>query len=158
MITSQFIICLFAQISKKTQFLLNFVALTGIIPYILSVQREQTEYFLSSFGMTYRFRPGIVNTIYTAYFIIVAVNILFYAMDVLNKTRINVANMSEFIYNSLAMPVLVFDDKYRLCIANEAASDYHRLPHKSVSSDYYIVCNIKLMEETQAGYSAVIHK
>lgn len=139
MITAQFLICLFAQISKNTQFLLNFLALTGIIPYILSVQREQTEYFLSSFGMTYRFRPGIVNTIYTAYFIIVAVNILFYAMDVLNKTRINVANMSEFIYNSLAMPVLVFDDKYRLCIANEAASEFLVLPkEKDRLKDYRI--------------------
>ena len=34
--------------------------------------------------------------------------ILFYAMDVLNRTRINVSNMSKFIYYSLAMPILVF--------------------------------------------------
>ena len=49
-------------------------------------------------------------------------------MDVLNRTRINVSNMSEFIYHSLAMPVLVFDDNYQLQIANEAASEFLSLP------------------------------
>lgn len=189
MITVQFLICLFAHISKKMQYLFNIVALTGFIPYLLSIQRGQTEYFISSFGMTYRFMPGIVNTIYTTYFILVSVNIvgviihmihssdkkrmkafgrhfllitfpiligtvldmifpaiglpalpgsnvtqfwgliiLFYAMDVLNRTRVNVSNMSEFIYHSLAMPVLVFDDNYQLRIANEAASEFLSLP------------------------------
>ena len=189
MITVQFLICLFAQISKRMQHLLNLIALTGIVPYLLSIQRDQTEYFMSTFGMTYRFKPGIVNTIYTFYFILVACNIvgviihmirtsekqrlqtfgkrfllitililigtvldmifpalglpalpgsnvtqfwgliiLFYAMDVLNRTRINVSNMSEFIYHSLALPVLVFDENCQLCIANEAASEFLGLP------------------------------
>ncbi len=189
MITVQYLICLFAHISKKAQNIFNFVAITGYIPYLLSIQRGQTEYFISSFGMTYRFKPGIVNTIYTTYFIIVSINIvgviihmihssdkkrmkafgkrfllitvliligtvldmifpaiglpalpgsnvtqfwgliiLFYAMDVLNRTRINVSNMSEFIYHSLAMPVLVFDENYQLRIANEAASEFLSLP------------------------------
>lgn len=189
MITAQFLICHFAQISKKLRYLFDFIALTGFIPYLLSIQPDQTEYFMSSFGMTYRFKPGIVNTIYTTYFILVAVNILgviihmirssskkrlqafgkrfltitilillgtvldmifpavglpalpgsnvtqfwgliilFYAMEVLNRTRINVANMSEFIYYSLAMPILVFDENYKLCIANEAASNFLALP------------------------------
>ena len=189
MITVQFLICLFAQISKRMQHLLNLIALTGIVPYLLSIQRDQTEYFMSTFGMTYRFKPGIVNTIYTCYFILVACNIvgviihmirtsekqrlqtfgkrfllittliligtvldmifpalglpalpgsnitqflgliiLFYAMDVLNRTRINVSNMSEFIYYSLALPVLVFDENCQLCIANEAATKFLGLP------------------------------
>ena len=158
MITVQFLICHFAEISKKTRMILNGVALTGIVPYLLSIQREQTEYFMSNFGMTYRFKPGIVNDIYTAYFAIVSCNILgviihmirssekkrmrlfgkrflyitilillgtildmvfpavglpalpgsnltqflglvilFYAMDALNRTTINVSNMSEFM-------------------------------------------------------------
>ena len=189
MITVQFLICQFAQISRKLQHLFNFIALTGVIPYLLSIQRDQTEYFMSAFGMTYCFKPGIVNTIYTCYFVLVSVNILgiiihmivssekkrlrvfgkhfllitilillgtildmifpaiglpalpgsnvtqflgliilFYAMNVLNRTTINVSNMSEFIYYSLAMPVLVFDENYQLRIANEAASEFLALP------------------------------
>ena len=189
MITVQFLIGLFAQISKRTRCIFNVVALTGIIPYFLSIQRDQTEYFLSSFGMTYRFKPGIVNIIYTSYFLLVSLNvlgciihmihssqkkrlrvlgkhfllitilillgtvldmvfpavglpalpgsnvtqflgliILFYAMDILDRTKINVSNMSEFIYYSLAMPVLVFDENYQLRIANEAASKFLALP------------------------------
>lgn len=54
--------------------------------------------------------------------------ILFYAMDVLNRTRINVSNMSKFIYYSLAMPILVFDDNHQLKIANEAATEFLSLP------------------------------
>lgn len=76
MITVQFLIGLFAQISKRTRCIFNIVALTGIIPYFLSIQRDQTEYFLSSFGMTYRFKPGIVNIIYTSYFLLVSLNVL----------------------------------------------------------------------------------
>lgn len=189
MITAQYLICLFAQISEKTRKFFNSIALTGIVPYILSIQRDQTEYFMSTFGMTYRFKPGTVNIIYSAYFIIVSVNIvgiiihmihssekkrlkifgkhfllitslilvgtvldmifpamglpalpgsnvtqfwgliiLFYAMDVLNRTRINVSNMSKFIYYSLAMPILVFDDNHQLKIANEAATEFLSLP------------------------------
>lgn len=200
MITVQFLICLFAQISKRTQYIFNLIALTGFIPYVLSIQRDQTEYFISSFGMTYRFKPGIVNDIYTSYFVLVSVNILgviiymirsstkkrlqtfgkrfllitilillgtvldmifpaiglpalpgsnvtqfggliilFYAMNVLNRTRINVSNMSEFIYYSLAMPILVFDENYQLRIANEAAADFLGLPKEEEQlADYRI--------------------
>lgn len=189
MITAQYLICQYAQISKKLRRVFNFVALTGIVPYLLSIQRDQTEYFMSRFGMTYRFKPGIINTIYSTYFILVSINILgiiihmifrsdkkrlrsfgkhflfittliligtvldmifpaiglpalpgsnitqfwgliilFYAMDMLNRTKINVSNMSEFIYYSLAMPILVFDENFQLRIANEAATKFLGLP------------------------------
>jgi signal transduction histidine kinase/CheY-like chemotaxis protein len=189
MICVQFLISQYAEISKKTRWALNIIACTGVIPYVLSIQRDQTEYFMSAFGMTYRFKSGPVNTIYTCYFIIVSINILsviihmirssekkrlrvfgrkfllvtilillgtildmifpaigfaalpgsnvtqfygliilFYATDAMNRTRINISNMSEFIYYSLAAPVLVFDESHKLCIANEAAKDFLSLP------------------------------
>jgi signal transduction histidine kinase/CheY-like chemotaxis protein len=189
MITVQFLIGHFAQISKRTRYFFNIVACTGFVPYLLSIQREQTEYFMSAFGMTYRFKSGPVNTLYTCYFIVVSANILgmiihmihssdkmrlrafgkkfllvtilillgtildmifpavglpalpgsnvaqflgliilFYAMNVINRTRINITNMSEFIYYSLAAPVLVFDEDHKLCIANEAAKKFLNLP------------------------------
>jgi signal transduction histidine kinase/CheY-like chemotaxis protein len=189
MITAQFLIGYFAQISKRMRWFFDIVACTGIVPYLLSIRRDQTEYFMSPLGMTYRFESGPINTIYTCYFIIVSANILgiiihmirssdrkrlrafgkkfllvtilillgtildmifpaigfaalpgsnvtqflgliilFYAMDVMNRTNINISNMSEFIYYSLAAPVLVFDENYRLCIANEAAKNFLSLP------------------------------
>lgn len=192
MLSVQYLLCLFAQISNKTRNIFNFIALTGIVPVLLSMKRDQTEYFISTFGMTYKFKPGPINNLYTLYFIIVACNILgiiihtirnaqkkriktfgkhfliitilimvgtvldmifpavglpalpgsnvtqflgliilFYAMDVINRTSINISNMTEFIYYSLAMPVLMFDDKYHLRLANEAASKFLNLPKEA---------------------------
>lgn len=208
MITVQFLICHFAEISKKTRMILDGVAMTGIVPYLLSIQRGQTEYFMSKFGMTYRFKPGIANAIYTAYFVIVSCNILgviihmirssekkrmklfgkrfllitilillgtildmvfpavglpalpgsnltqflgliilFYAMDKLSRTAINVSNMSEFIYYSLAMPVLVFDEQNKLRIANEAAFDFLKLSKEQVKLKNYRIIDFFEAEE-----------
>ncbi len=47
--------------------------------------------------------------------------ILYYAVNVINHTKINIMNMSEFIYYSLAMPVLVYDAERKLHIMNDAA-------------------------------------
>ena len=148
---------------------------------------------MSAFGMTYRFKPGIVNTIYTFYFVLVSVNILgiiihmivssekkrlrvfgkhfllitilillgtildmifpavglpalpgsnvtqflgliilFYAMDVMNRTTINVSNMSEFIYYSLAVPVLVYDTDYKLQLLNDAARSFFDMTNVNI--------------------------
>lgn len=41
-----------------------------------------------------------------------------------NRSRVNITNMSEFIYYSLAMPVLVYDADRRIQIMNDAASSF----------------------------------
>ncbi len=41
-----------------------------------------------------------------------------------NRSKINITNMSEFVYYSLAMPVLVYNSDKRLQIANEAATNF----------------------------------
>ena len=189
MITVQMLICRISQISFKASLIFDGIALLGFIPYLLSIQREQTKYFISQFGMTYQFKPGIVNNIYTGYFILVSANILgviiymitksplkrirrfgkmflivtilvllgtvldmvfpalgypalpgsnitqflgliiiYYAMDIINKNKINVENMSQYIYFSLAMPVLVFDTDNVLRISNEAANKFFDMP------------------------------
>ena len=76
MITVQMLICRISQISFRASLIFDGIALLGFIPYLLSIQREQTKYFISQFGMTYQFKPGIVNNIYTGYFILVSANIL----------------------------------------------------------------------------------
>lgn len=50
--------------------------------------------------------------------------VLYRATDSLNHSRLNIVNMSEFIYYSLAVPVLVYDTDYRLQILNDAAKSF----------------------------------
>lgn len=189
MVTVQFLICQISGLSRKLRYLLDLVSCLGFIVYFLAIQRDQTSYVMSAFGMTCQFTPGIVSDLYTAYFVLVTFNIfcvivymirfsklkrtltfgkmflivailivlgsvldmvfpflgfpalpgsnvtqfwglliIQYAMSIVNKNKINVSNMSEFIYYSLAMPVLVFDSDYKIKIANEAATRFFYLP------------------------------
>ena len=190
MITGQFLINYIAKISFRKRILFNSVSFLGVIVYLLSVQRDQTIYFLSDFGMTYQFKKGIVNDIYTFYFLLVAANMMYvilymirkskykrikafgkqfayvevlillgtildmvfpalgypalpgsnvtqfwglvfvwFAMSKINASRINVKNMSQYIYYSLANPVLVYDSNKTLKITNDAAKDFFNLYH-----------------------------
>ncbi len=189
MVTVQILICEISGLSRKLRYILNLISCLGFIIYFLAIQRDQTSYIMSPFGMTCQFTPGIVSSLYTFYFIIVTFNIfcvivymirfsklkrtqnfgkmflivailitlgsildmffpflgfpalpgsnltqfwglliIQYAMSIVNKNKINVSNMSEFIYYSLAMPVLVFDSDYKIKIANEAAARFFYLP------------------------------
>ncbi|MGN0427170.1 MAG: response regulator [Agathobacter sp.] len=189
MVTVQFLICQISGLSRRLRYLLDLVSCLGFIVYFLAIQRDQTSYVMSSFGMTCQFTPGIVSNLYTSYFILVTFDIfcvivymirfsklkrtqtfgkmflivailivlgsvldmiipflglpalpgsnitqfwglliIQYAMNIVNKNKINVSNMSEFIYYSLAMPVLVFDSDYKIKIANEAATRFFYLP------------------------------
>ena len=189
MVTVQFLICRISGLPRRLRFLLDIVSCLGFFVYFLAIQRDQTSYIMSSFGMTCQFTPGIISNLYTSYFILVTTNIfcvivymirfsklkqtqsfgkmflivailivlgsvldmffpflglpalpgsnvtqfwglliIQYAMGIVNKNKINVSNMSEYIYYSLAMPVLVFDSEYKIKIANEAANRFFYLP------------------------------
>lgn len=54
----------------------------------------------------------------------VALIFLYHAISFINRFRMNIANMSEFIYYSLAMPVLVYNADYKLRILNDAAFSF----------------------------------
>jgi len=47
--------------------------------------------------------------------------VLVHAMEFIDRSRITISNMSEFIYYSLSMPILVYDCDWRLQIRNDAA-------------------------------------
>lgn len=47
--------------------------------------------------------------------------IMYDAISFFNRTRININNMSKYIYSSLSLPVLVYDNKLKLQILNDAA-------------------------------------
>lgn len=190
MITVQLLICRISGISSRISIVLDSIAMLGIIPYFMSIRRDQTKFFMSKLGMTYQFKPGIINNIYTGYFTLVSINILaviiymivrsplkrskalgrmflyvtililigtvldmvfpaigypalpgsnltqfmglvimYYAMGIINKNKITVENMSQFIYFSLAMPVLLFDKDNMLRISNEAADEFFGIPN-----------------------------
>lgn len=185
MVSVQGIICRISEIRKPIRHFLNVISNCGWPIYALSIVPSHTDYFMSEFGMTYKFEPGIVNNLYTGYFILVSANIvvviihmicfsklrrvrifgkyfliitalillgtvldmifpalglpalpgsnvtqfwgiiiLYYAMIRIKRNELNVSNMSEYIYRSLAVPVVVFDKEHRLHISNEAANQY----------------------------------
>ncbi len=52
---------------------------------------------------------------------------MYHSISFVNHSRITVDNMSEFIYYSLNVPVLVFDAKGKLQIMNDTASQFLRI-------------------------------
>lgn len=66
--------------------------------------------------------------------------VVYIAIRANNRSKINIANMSEFIYYSLSMPVLVYDSHKRLQIANDAAAKFlginqSLIPQENISLD-----------------------
>lgn len=59
----------------------------------------------------------------------------------INRSRINITNMSEFIYYSLAMPVLIYDSDRRIRIMNDAAGDFFDVSHDVLETE-----NIRISE------------
>jgi len=183
LITGQMMVCYLSPLSKKIRYSLNGIALTGILVWLLTCQRDQVIFFMENDMMSYSFVPGIVSNVYTAYSTIVALNTLFVAIHmiarsdhkrdqafgrhlvvaivcigigmvfdtvfpllgksafpgstmtqfvgmlvicnairVLDHSDLNIHNMSMFIYDSLSMPILVYDADYQIKIMNDTAS------------------------------------
>lgn len=184
LISGQMLISYLSGVRKKWTKYFDGFACLGIFVYFLTVERSQTIYQLDRSGMTYSFKPGPANTIYTVYSLVLAflmfgialymcfsktkrirffgkifiivdlimllgtvldtvfplmgipaipgstmtqflgVVVLYMAITANNRSKINIANMSEFIYYSLSVPVLVYDAKGRLRIANDEAAKF----------------------------------
>lgn len=185
LIAAQILICHLSGIRRSIQYLFNGIAMLGIIVYFFTIQKSQITFQMTDIGMTYLFKQGIPNTIYSVYSFIVAINIFLvichmitharekrlrvlgkkllwaeiiiilgmmfdtilplfgntaipgssigqfiglvimnYAIQFANRFRITIANMSEFIYYSLAIPVLVYDSSHHLQILNDASAAF----------------------------------
>lgn len=57
----------------------------------------------------------------------IALLTLYRAISFTNRSRLTITNMSEFIYYSLAMPVLVYDSGHKLQILNDAAHSFFEI-------------------------------
>lgn len=188
LIMAQVLLCHISQIEKKIRYLLNGIAFTGVFVYFFSIKKNQVVYQLEDLGMSYYFKPGLCNNVYTVYTLIVAMDLLFvviymirqskakriqvfgkklflvemiivfgmildtvfplmgiraipgssiaqflgmivfyHAVNSIARSRINISNMSEFIYYSLDMPVLVYDSGRKLQILNDAACSFFQV-------------------------------
>lgn len=165
-----------------------FFSFLGVPIYFLTVSPGAVEFTYEATGMSYIFKPGPANTIYTLYTVIIALNIaviltallkrarnhrekktgiklfialiviaiglvmdtvfpliglraipgsslaqffcvliVFHAIADYNRTRLIPMNMFSYVYRSVAAPVLVFDNEWRLALVNEAAKEM--FPH-----------------------------
>ena len=192
LITGQMLVSYLSAIKKHYATFFNGFACLGFFVYFLTVERSQTIFEPDTYGMTYFFKSGPANTIYTVYSLILAVLMLgislymcfskikrirffgkiflftvaaiglgtvldtvlpllgmraipgstltqfaglvvvYLAIRANNRSKINITNMSEFIYYSLSMPVLVYNSSKRLQIANDAAAKFFNINQESI--------------------------
>ncbi len=188
LIVVQMIVCQLSNEKRSVCIGMEIFSFSGVLIYFFVIQKEQVIYELGEIGMTYRFKPGFWNNAYTAYSIIMALNVfwliihmikcgkekrlkvlgwrflvgesiiilgmlfdtvfpligkwaipgstigqfialltLYRAISFTNRSRLTITNMSEFIYYSLAMPVLVYDSGHKLQILNDAARSFFEI-------------------------------
>ena len=192
LIIGQMLVSYLSGIRKGWANFFNGFACLGFFVFFLTVERSQTIYQLEDGGMTYSFKAGPANTIYTAYSVILALLmfgialymcfskvkrirffgkifiladmamligtvldtvfpllgfkaipgstlmqfwgmlVVYLAIRANNRSKINIANMSEFIYYSLSMPVLVYSAGKQLQIANDAAAKFFGINQSSI--------------------------
>lgn len=188
MILIQNILCLMSTLSLKTQRGLNIIAYSGILVYLAYIQPGQTVFVHNSIGTTFYFSPGVINVIYTFYYMLVSLNILLVTLNIakkhpqkqirvagknfifveilifigattdliwpalgkvafpgsalthfwgvvilwftihkLYKSEITIANMSEYVYYSVDIPVIIFDSKFKAKILNDASKKFFKI-------------------------------
>lgn len=194
LIDAQVLICHVSEIPAVWRNIFNGISYTGVIIYFFTIQKDQIIYKLSpTRGMTYAFKAGFGNTIYTIYCVVVALDLLFVmlymilankgerirvfgkrmlfvelfimfgmildtvvpllgipaipgstlmqffglvvvrsAVNESNRSRINMENLSEFVYYSLSVPVLVYDMDRHLRMVNDSASSFLGLEKKQM--------------------------
>ncbi len=82
---------------------------------------------LNAFGMVFVTvfpllgKPAIPGSAITQFF---GLLVLYHAVSTINRSRITIENMSGYIYNSLAMPVIVYDSDLLIRIMNDAAASF----------------------------------
>ncbi|MBE5926609.1 MAG: response regulator [Lachnospiraceae bacterium] len=185
LISAQALLCFICNMPKKFSYITQSISSLGIILYFFVIQKNQVTYEPTKYGMSYTFKPGLLNNLYTIYTIILAINMLivviytlkksktqrlivlakklliaegiialgmvfdtifplmglkafpgstlaqfigltviYHSISFVNHSRINISNMSEFIYYSLKVPVLVYDASLNLQILNDSAYSF----------------------------------
>jgi len=66
----------------------------------------------------------------------IGLEIVYYAVAVINRNRISIQNMTGYIYNSMKMPILVFDTENRLKLYNNVAKKLFELDASKNTASY----------------------
>lgn len=106
------LVCYIAGVQKAHRVLLIFVSALGCIVYLLQVQPEVAEFIPTQQGMMYRFLPGISNSVYTYYTILIFLLFLGITSSMLNKknpTRIQKFGLYFILAEVLVVFGMVFD-------------------------------------------------
>lgn len=210
LICAQILVCHIAEIDKKYKYIMNGIALTGIIVYFLVTRKGQIIFQYTSFGMSYQFKQGFANNIYTLYSVCMAINflivtiymikcsnkkrikafgrnfllveifvaagmildtvfpllgikaipgstltqfwglmVLYNATLIISRSHINIDNMSQFIYYSLSVPVLLYDIDKRLHIVNDAAVSFFECDRETLKRENISISEFFDIDEKQ---------
>lgn len=76
--------------------------------------------------------------------------VLYHAVGEINKSKVNVSNMSEFIYYSLSVPVLVYDADKRIQIMNDAASSFLGISQEAIGFSNISISKLFAIDEEEA--------
>ena len=192
--SSLILVCYLSEVPRHTRFFFHGFAAACIPLYFLLIRRDQAVYYMGEQGMTYNFKPGLINNLYTGYSVLfgiitlglaiymikfsksrrikalgrnlllvtslvifgmvldtvlpllglsaipgstlmqlVGTLALYYALRADNRSKINIKNMSSYIYYSLSMPVLVYDAQRTLQIINDSAAEFFGLEQETLS-------------------------
>jgi len=88
MASVQVALCILSEIPKKSQKILNAIALLGLPIFCLYSIPGQTIFIDSNYGMTFFFKPGIITTIYSLYFFFVSLNIFIITLYTVRHNQI----------------------------------------------------------------------
>lgn len=188
LMSSVFLIAYFNGSQGKWVKALEMLCLTAIPLYPFLMKRENTIFTRTSFGMTYTFKPGLWNNLYTLYCVMIAVVVLLLTVNMYQnnkrkwylafshkilvcelviifgmmldtvmpllgqeafpgstlvqflgtvimygalmfyeKNRVNLKNMSQFVYYSVEAPVMIYDEMGKLKLVNKSAEDFFQL-------------------------------
>ncbi len=76
LIIAQVLVCHVSEIPRFWKNLFNNISYAGVVIYFFTIQKDQMVYELSpTRGMTYAFKAGFGNTLYTVYCVIVAIDL-----------------------------------------------------------------------------------
>lgn len=104
MMSIQKIMCVLSELPKSVQRVINLVAYSGVIVFLLYLTPGQTVYVHNEIGTTFYFNRNWINTVYSSYFTIVSVNILLVTIYIIRHhtlRQVRIASKRFFVVELL---------------------------------------------------------
>lgn len=75
--------------------------------------------------------------------------VVYYAIHAINRSRINITNMSEYIYYSLSMPLLICSEDRKIRIMNDAAASFLKVNRSQSEAQKLSVSQLFAIDENE---------